>query len=269
MRMAYFDCFAGLSGDMALGALVDAGVDLALLREELSKLPVTGYTLEAQRVKRGGFRATKVDVHVDEQSQPPRRYTDIVAMISDSTLAPEVQHGALQIFRQLGEVEARLHDEPLEAIHFHEVGAVDSIVDVVGTVIGLHALRIETVLASPVNVGHGAVRAAHGLLPVPAPATLELLKGWPVYAGIIRREMTTPTGAAIIAALASRCVPLPLATVEHIGYGAGGRNPAELPNVLRLIIGELHEAVETPGLLTRPGHGEHEHGTHQHHHPHA
>src|SRR5262244_493545 len=139
MRLAYFDCFAGISGDMTLGALVDAGVDLACLREELAKLPVSGYSLEARVVKRGGFRGTKVNVIVDEKAQPPRRYTDIVAMISESTLDSAVQQGALDIFHRLGEVEARLHDEPLDTIHFHEVGGVDSIVDVVGAVIGLRA----------------------------------------------------------------------------------------------------------------------------------
>ena len=147
MRIAYFDCFAWISGDMALGALIDAGVELSTLREELSKLPVSGYRLEAQTVKRGGLRGTKVEVHVDEQVQPPRRYVDIVAMITESTLAPAVQQGALAIFRRLGEVEAHLHDEQLDTIHFHEVGAVDSIVDVVGAVIGLHTLHVDLVMA--------------------------------------------------------------------------------------------------------------------------
>jgi uncharacterized protein (TIGR00299 family) protein len=260
MRIVYFDCFAGISGDMTLGALVDAGVDLACLRAELAKLPVSGYSLEARVVKRGGFRGTKVDVIVDEKVQPPRRYTDIVAMISESTLDSAVQQGALDIFGRLGAVEARLHDEPLETIHFHEVGGVDSIVDVVGAVIGLRALRVDRVMASPVNVGHGSVRTAHGLLPVPAPATLELLKGFPSYAGIIRKEMTTPTGAAIITTLASHFGPLPLMQVEGIGYGAGGRNPTEMPNLLRLIVGELEGDVEVP-----EAHGEHAHHHHHHH----
>jgi len=267
MRIAYFDCFAGVSGDMTLGALVDVGVDLALLREELSKLPVSGYSLEASTVKRGGFRGTKVNVIVDEKAQPPRRYTDIVAMITESTLEPAIQQGALHIFRRLGDVEARLHGEPLETMHFHEVGGVDSIVDVVGAVIGLHALHIDTVMASPVNVGHGAVRTAHGLLPVPAPATLELLKGYPAYAGIIRKEMTTPTGAAIITSMGSRFGPLPLMQVEGIGYGAGGRNPPELPNMLRLIIGELDAQAEMPG--PQGTQAPHPHGHHHHHGHHA
>src|SRR5215471_10094658 len=263
MRLAYFDCFAGISGDMTLGALVDAGVDLACLREELAKLPVSGYRLEARVVKRGGFRGTKVDVVVDEKVQPPRRYTDIVAMISESTLDSAVQQGALDIFHRLGEVEARLHDEPLDAIHFHEVGGVDSIVDVVGAVIGLHALHIDMVMASSVNVGHGSVRTAHGLLPVPAPATLELLKGYPTYAGILRKEMTTPTGAAIITTLGSRFGLLPLMQVESIGYGAGGRNPVELPNLLRLIVGELDAQAD----VLAPQ-GQHDHVHHQRAHAH-
>lgn len=266
MRIAYFDCFAGISGDMTLGALVDVGVDLALLRAELTKLPVSGYSLEATTVKRGGFRGTKVDVIVEGKAQPLRRYTDIVAMISESTLDPAVQKGALDIFRRLGDVEARLHGEPLETIHFHEVGAVDSIVDVVGAVIGLHALRIDTVMASPVNVGHGSVRTAHGLLPVPAPATLELLQGYPAYAGIIRKEMTTPTGAAIITTLGSHFGPLPLMKVEGIGYGAGGRNPTELPNLLRLIIGELDEQAEMPLHQGHQGHAQPQHAHHHHQH---
>ena len=238
MKIAYFDCFSGISGDMTLGALVDAGVDLAVIRDELAKLPVTGYRLEARVVKRGGLRGTKVDVVVDEAAQPARRYTDIAAMISESGLEPEVRQQALAIFRRLGEVEAHLHDEPLEAIHFHEVGAVDSIVDVVGAAIGAHALGLEGAVASPVNVGHGAVHTSHGLLPVPAPATLDLLKGYSAYAGDTRMELTTPTGAAILTTLADRFGPLPRMTIERIGYGAGNRDFPTGPNLLRLVVGE-------------------------------
>ena len=160
MKVAYFDCFSGISGDMTLGALVDAGVDVVLLRQELAKLPVHAYRLETRVVTRSGLRGTKVDVIVDEEKQPARKYTDIVAMISESELAPEVQQGAWDVFRRLGEVEAHLHNEPLESIHFHEVGAVDSIVDVVGAVIGLHALGVTEVIASPINIGSGSVRSA-------------------------------------------------------------------------------------------------------------
>jgi uncharacterized protein (TIGR00299 family) protein len=254
MRIAYFDCFAGISGDMTLGALVDAGVDIGVLREQLARLPVTGYRLEASVVKRGGLRGTKVNVLVEE-AQPARKYTDIVAMIMDSELEPAVRENALEIFRRLGEVEARLHGEPLEAVHFHEVGAVDSIVDVVGAVIGLHALRVAAVMASPINLGSGSVHTAHGLLPVPAPATLELLQGCPSYASEARFEMTTPTGAAIITTLASRFGPLPLMRVETTGYGAGSKDPPGLPNLLRLILGDTEELAEVTG-----------HAAAQHHH---
>jgi uncharacterized protein (TIGR00299 family) protein len=255
MRLAYFDCFSGISGDMTLGALVDAGVDMAVLRAELAKLPVTGYRLEASVVKRGGLRGTKVEVLVEEP-QPARKYTDIVAMIAASALDPAIQQDALEIFRRLGEAEAHLHNEPLEMVHFHEVGAVDSIVDVVGAVIGLHTLHVTTVMASPVNVGSGSVRTAHGLLPVPAPATLELLKGCPSYAGSVRMEMTTPTGAAILSTMVNRFGVLPLMRVETVGYGAGTKDPPGVPNLLRLIVGEAEERAETAG------HG----ASHQHHH---
>ena len=261
MKIAYFDCFSGISGDMTLGALVDAGVDLEVIREELAKLPVTGYRLEARVVKRGGLRGTKVDVTVDEVAQPARRYTDIAAMISGSELEAEVRERALAIFRRLGEVEAYLHDEPLEAIHFHEVGAVDSIVDVVGAAIGTHVLGLEGAVASPVNVGHGTVNTSHGRLPVPAPATLALLAGYSAYAGDTRLELTTPTGAAILTTLADRSGPLPHMTVDRIGYGAGNRDLTGSPNLLRLVVGDARAETAAPHA-----HDHHGHGHHHHHH---
>lgn len=260
MKVAYFDCFSGVSGDMTLGALVDAGLELAVLRDELVKLPVEHYRLEAEVVKRGGLRGTKVHVLIDEAQQPTRKYTDIVKMITGSDLGPEVVQRALDIFRRLGEAEAHLHHEPIEAIHFHEVGAVDSIVDVVGAVIGLHALDVEAVLSSPINVGHGTVRTAHGLLPVPAPATLELVKGCPTYAGEVRMEMTTPTGAAIVTTLASRFGPLPHIEVAHVGYGAGNRDLPNQPNLLRVILGEVDDHALSSGT---------HHHHHDHHHDHG
>lgn len=255
MRMAYFDCFSGISGDMTLGALVDAGVDLNLLRDELAKLPVSGYRLDANIVKRSSLRGVKVDVVVEE-SQPARQYIDIVAMLEESDLEAEVRQQALAIFHRLGKAEAHLHNEALETVHFHEVGAVDSIVDVVGAVIGLHALGVAAFMASPINVGSGVVRTSHGLLPVPAPATLELLKGCPSYAGDIRMELTTPTGAAIVTTMASRFGPLPLMRIDNVGYGAGRRDFPGTPNLLRLIIGEV-EAEHSAG-----------HSTEHHHHHH-
>ena len=265
MKVAYFDCFSGVSGDMTLGALVDAGLALAVLRDELAKLPVAHYRLEAETVKRSGLRGTKVHVRIDEAQQPTRKYTDIVKMITESDLGPEVAQQALDIFRRLGEVEAHLHHEPIEAIHFHEVGAVDSIVDVVGAVIGLHALGVQAVLASPINVGYGTVRTAHGLLPVPAPATLELVKGCPTYAGDVRMEMTTPTGAAIVTTLARRFGPLPHMQVEQVGYGAGNRDLPGQPNLLRLILGDADDHVLGGGSHHPHEHGHHDHEHHHHH----
>jgi len=259
MRIAYFDCFSGISGDMTLGALVDVGVDMAVLQAELAKLPVTGYRLETRVVKRGGLRGTKVDVLV-EAAQPVRKYTDIVAMISQSDLSSAIRQNALDIFRRLGEAEAHLHHEPLDNVHFHEVGAVDSIVDVVGAVIGLQALEVAAVMSSPVNMGSGSVRTAHGLLPVPAPATLELLKGCPSYASDIRLELTTPTGAAILTTLATRFGTLPMIRVEKVGYGAGTKDLPSAPNLLRLIVG----AVEEYGGVERTS-DPHPHHHHHHH----
>ena len=210
-------------------------------------------------VKRGGLRGTKVDVAVDEAAQPARRYTDIAAMIAESELESEVRDRALAIFRRLGEVEAHLHDEPLEAVHFHEVGAVDSIVDVVGAAIGAHALGLEGAVASAVNIGHGAVHTSHGRLPVPAPATLALLRGYSAYAGDIRMELTTPTGAAILTTLADRFGPLPRMTIERIGYGAGNRDFPTGPNLLRLVVGEVQADAA-------PHHAHHHHHGHGHHH---
>ncbi len=266
MKVAYFDCFSGVSGDMTLGALVDAGVELELLRDQLTRLPITGYQLEARVVTRGGLRGTKVDVLVDEAAQPPRRYTDIVAMITASPLDAAIQQSALEMFRRLGEVEAMLHNEPLDAVYFHEVGAVDSIVDVVGAAIGFHALGIESAMASAVNVGSGSVRTAHGILPVPAPATLELLKGCPIYAGPTRMEMTTPTGAAIVTTVARRFGPLPMMRVERVGYGAGNRNLPSAPNLLRLMIGDM-EGESPAGGAGQHAHSHdhaHDHGSHTH-----
>lgn len=267
MKVAYFDCFSGVSGDMTLGALVDAGVELAFLRDQLAKLPLTGYQLEARVVTRGGLRGTKVDVLVDEAAQPPRRYTDIVAMITESPLESAIQQSALAMFRRLGEVEAMLHNEPLENVYFHEVGAVDSLVDVVGAAIGLQALGIESALASPINVGSGTVRTAHGILPVPAPATLELLKGCPIYAGPTRMEMTTPTGAVIVTTVAKRFGSLPMIRVERVGYGAGNRNLPGAPNLLRLMIGEIEESSAGSAAPEHHHHGHghtHDHGSHSH-----
>ena len=238
MTLAYFDCFSGISGDMALGALVDAGLPLEDLRAELAKLGLSGYSLGSRKVLRSGLSATKVDVILDAKEQPARRLADIRRIIEGSALGPPAKQKSLDIFTRLAMAEAMVHGTTPEEVHFHEVGAVDAIVDIVGAVVGLELLGINEVIASPVNVGSGSVHTAHGRLPVPAPATAELLKGIPLYASSISFELTTPTGAAIISTLASSFGPLPQLTVRRTAYGAGGRDLPHTPNVLRLFVGE-------------------------------
>jgi uncharacterized protein (TIGR00299 family) protein len=238
MKIAYFDCFSGISGDMTLGALVDAGCDLAEMDTHLRRLPVPGWKISAEKVVRRGFRATKVKV---ESSDPQRHrsLSDILQLIERAGLPQGIAGKASGIFQRLGKAEAFVHGVPIEKVHFHEVGAVDAIVDIVGAAAGFEQLGIEDCFCSALNVGGGRVETQHGSLPVPAPATAELLRGAPTYSNGIQRELVTPTGAAIVATLASRFGPQPEMTVAAIGLGAGSAELTEQPNVLRLFIGEV------------------------------
>ena len=244
MKLAYFDCPSGISGDMVLGAILDAGLELDALRQALGGLHLSGYEVVARKVMRGGLAGTLVEVHTQDDVE--RKLTDVLAIIEGSAVPQEVKTTARAIFTRLAEVEARIHGLSVEEVHFHEVGGLDAIVDVVGSLLGLRLLGVagERVYASALPLGRGFVRCAHGLLPLPAPATLELLKGVPVYGLDVEAELVTPTGAAIITALARSFGPPPSIRVERVGYGAGRR---ELPilNLLRLIIahapGELDE----------------------------
>jgi uncharacterized protein (TIGR00299 family) protein len=243
-RAAYFDCFSGASGDMLLGALLDAGLPIEQLKAALGALPLDGYDLTASRVQRAGIAATKLDVVVARGEQPHRRLADIRALIDGSTLPAEDKAAATRVFVALGEAEAKVHGVGVEEIAFHEVGAVDSIVDIIGVVIGLRLLGVREIFCSPLPVGSGFVRAAHGMLPVPGPATLELLAraGAPVAA---QRpgddfELLTPTAAALLTTLAT--FRQPALRIERTGYGAGGRDPAGRPNALRLWLGETADA---------------------------
>ena len=244
MRIAYFDCFSGISGDMVLGALVDAGASLESLRRELGKLPIGGYELTSRSVMRGGLSGTKVDVLVEKHSGSAhehhhhRNLKDILDLLNASTLEEGVRRRAEQVFQRLAEAEARVHDTSVEEVHFHEVGAVDAIVDIVGSSIGLELLGIQEVVGSPVPVGSGMVECAHGRLPVPAPAVVELLKGYRLAGTDLVGELTTPTGAAILTTLASECGPMPSMTAELVGYGAGEKEFESHPNLLRIVIGE-------------------------------
>jgi uncharacterized protein (TIGR00299 family) protein len=244
MKLLYLDCFAGISGDMFLGALLDVGVSEDALRAELSKLQLPGYQVSSRRVIKQNISATKFDV-IDEHPPSPRLqrtsehrgYSDIVAMIEKSGLSSAVKERAKRVFRRIGEAEAKIHGIPLEKVHFHEIGAVDSIVDIVGACIAVEALGVDEIQASPPRLGSGFVETAHGRFPVPAPATLELLKGIPVQSSSDSVELVTPTGAALLAEFCGKFGPMPAMSIEKIGYGAGSRDLEKAPNVLRAVLG--------------------------------
>ena len=243
MRIAYLDCFSGVAGDMLLGALIDAGVDADFLRAELAKLKLAGVELRAERTKRRGIAA--VDVKVDvAHDHSHRSLSTIERIIGESDLAAAVKERAIHIFRRLGEAEARVHAVDIEKVHFHEVGALDAIVDVVGAAIGFQKLGIEKLYCSPLNLGSGTVKAAHGVMPVPAPATALLVHGVPAYSDGPAVELTTPTGAAIVTALAEGFGPMPAMRIGAIGYGAGDNDFPDRANVVRLIVGESSGAAE-------------------------
>jgi uncharacterized protein (TIGR00299 family) protein len=238
MRFAYFDCFSGASGDMILGACLDAGLPLDALRAALGKLNMAGYTLAASKVRKQGFAATSFQVDVDPQADKPHRHLKHVRqIIEESSLSDAVKQRAIRIFTRLAEAEAAAHGTTLEHVHFHEVGAIDAIVDVVGACVAMDALGIDEVRCSPIPTGHGTVTCEHGVLPVPAPGTAALLKGVPLAECDEPGELTTPTGAAILTTLATAYCAMPAMTIECVGYGAGHREGKTRPNVLRLFIG--------------------------------
>ena len=246
MKLAYFDCPSGASGDMILGALVDAGVPLDALRAELKKLALPGWEIGAREVRKGAFRAIKVDVEIDARAHHHHRgLKDILAILDGSALAPEVREPAGRIFRRLADAEARVHGTTPDEVHFHDVGAVDAIVDVTGAVIGLALLGVERVTVSALPLGGGLVGGPHGRIPVPGPGTAELLRGFPVVDTGVRAELVTPTGAAILTTLAVAPGRMPAMTIESIGYGAGTMDLADTPNVLRLLVGRAAESGAT------------------------
>ncbi len=258
-RTLYLDCFAGASGDMIIGAMLDCGLDFETLRGELLKLGVEGYELRLKRVLRSGISAAKFDVHLTDESHSHRHerrhahrsLSEIERVIVSSNLSERVKERARTIFRRIGEAEAKIHDIPIEKVHFHEVGAVDSIIDIVASCVALEALEIERIVSSPLHVGSGTFQCAHGTYPVPGPATAELLKGVPIYSKEIEGELVTPTGAAIISTLAEGYGPAPMMKIEKIGYGAGTRDYPKFPNALRAIIGETEEdADRAPSTVT-------------------
>lgn len=251
-RILYLDCFSGISGDMMLGALIDLGVDLQYIKNELKNLDIGGYELKSSKVKINAICATRFQVNA-KKDQPPRSYKDIKNLIVSSRLQPITKELALKIFKNIAEAEARVHNQKIEDVHFHEIGALDSIIDITATAAALDSLKLDLIYAREVPLGSGIASTMHGKIPIPAPATVEILKGVPSYGGNFDFEVTTPTGAAIISTICNRFGKMPLMCIEKIGMGAGTRqcdahnttlgasHGNELPNIIRLILGTQDE----------------------------
>jgi uncharacterized protein (TIGR00299 family) protein len=243
MKICYFDAFSGISGDMTVGALIDAGAPFDRIREGLESLE-TGAIYEVEKTSRRGIAASKFRVQLRDAPQKHRHLHHILEMIERAPLSGRVKQNASKVFQKLGDAEAQVHGVPIQKVHFHEVGAADSIADIVGASIALDLLKIEEIHVSPVNVGSGTVNTEHGVLPVPSPATANLLQGKPVYARGPEMELTTPTGAALAATLGSSFGPLPAMRISSIGHGAGDRDFPMQANVLRVLVGERTAAAE-------------------------
>ena len=252
MRIAYFDCYSGISGDMILGALVDLGVDLSKVKKGLKAVDLKGYQIKTRSVKRGLISGTKVDVIVPKSKHHhhSRTFSDIKKLLRQSRLPGSAKTQATEIFRRIAVAESQVHRIPVDKVHFHEVGAVDSIVDIVGGVLAIQMLDVDRIYSSSLNVGEGTVKCDHGILPVPAPATLKLLKGIPCFSNGIQKELTTPTGAAIIGFFAEKFRSLPCMKMIDSGYGAGDHILKESPNFLRIILGEIEGEGASGSMIT-------------------
>lgn len=246
MKTLYFDCFSGASGDMIVGALLDLGADFDKLKAALESLDVSGYSVSAKKVKKKGVMATQFTVELDlNLKQPHRHLRQVVEIIDRGALSNAVKEASKETFRRIAESEAKVHGTTIEKVHFHEVGAIDSIVDVVGAHFCLNEIGCEHIASSPLHVGAGTVQCAHGVMPVPAPATALLLEGIPCYGGEVQAELVTPTGAALLAQRSSSFGPMPPLTIFRVGYGSGTRDLADRANVLRVIEGESAETRAT------------------------
>jgi uncharacterized protein (TIGR00299 family) protein len=249
-RVLYFDCFSGVAGDMVLGALLDAGLPFESLKRALGSLALDGCDVSVRRVMRAGVSATKFVVHEngDEDAHRHRHLSGIFERIDQSALPPEGRDRAKALFQRLADAEAAIHDMPVDKVHLHEVGAVDSIIDIVGAVYALDWFHADRIVCSPLNVGGGMVKSAHGMIPVPAPATVKLLGEAPIYSGEVQKELVTPTGALIVSSYAASFGPVPAMRVEQVGYGAGDNDFPSTPNVLRVLIGESSPAHVASGV---------------------
>ncbi|MBN2126474.1 MAG: nickel pincer cofactor biosynthesis protein LarC [Deltaproteobacteria bacterium] len=249
MKTAYLDCFSGVSGDMFLGALIDAGLPFEVLEGALAALPLEGYRLRIRREEKSHLFGTRFLVDVDRSRQVPRGLREIEEILSRADLNPAVRRKSLSVFEAIALEEGRIHDRPPDRVHFHEVGAVDSIIDVVGAAFGLDWLGVGSLFCSPLPLGSGFVETAHGRIPVPAPATVALLKGIPQYGTGLGEELVTPTGAALVRVLASSFGPMPPMRVQNVGYGVGSRDLPDRPNLLRIMIGDAGEEEGTETLV--------------------
>ena len=244
MKIAYFDCFSGISGDMILGALVHLGVPRDSIEESIRNLPLDGFHLEISTAERMSIHGRQVQVVVQKQDNRARNYNGIRSLVEESPLSEGVKHLSLKTFGRLADVEAAIHNCPKENVHFHELGGVDAIVDIVGAAVGVEWLGIGKIVASEIPLGTGFVTCGHGRLPVPAPATVALLEGVPVYGTGVSHELVTPTGAAIITSLAENFGPMPRMRIGQVGYGVGERELKDIPNLLRIVLGEPESAYE-------------------------
>ncbi len=244
MKIAYFDCFSGISGDMILGALIHLGVPRDAIEETIRSLPLDGFHLEISTAERMSIHGRQVQVVVEKRDNRSRNYNDIRSLVEESRLPEGVKHLSLKTFGRLADVEAAIHNCPKEDVHFHELGGVDAIVDIVGSAVGVDWLGIGKTVASEIPVGKGFVTCGHGRLPVPAPATAALLEGVPAYGTGVSHELVTPTGAAIITSLAENFGPMPRMRIDQVGYGVGARELKDIPNLLRIVLGEPVSAYE-------------------------
>lgn len=275
MRIMYLDCFSGISGDMAVAALVDAGADRTYIEEELGKIKLEPYALEWKRVVKRGISSLKFDVLLDPEHPPQhhRHYSEIVRIIKQAGFNERVTELSLAIFEKIGIAEAKIHGIPLDRVHFHEVGAIDSIVDIIGVALAIDSLQIDKIVASPVPLGSGTIHIDHGIYPVPAPATLEMMIGVPIASTHHGMELTTPTGAGIISGIVNEfSKSFPPMVVDSIGYGAGTRELPNQPNVLRVVIGKSDPYISqwqvTHEHLNDSHEHHHHHDGHHHHHGH-
>ncbi len=248
MKTAYFDCFAGISGDMILGALIDLGLDLTVFREELQKLSISGYFVQTGKERRHNITGVKFDVEADE-GHSYRGLRDITDLINSSRLSRRVKDLSSAVFEDIAVAEAKVHGCKVDDIHFHEVGAIDSIIDIVGVAIGLEYLGIEKVISTPVPAGSGWIKTSHGTVPIPAPATIEILKGVPVCPSPVKEEVVTPTGAAILKRVSDGFGGVPDMVVEAIGYGVGSKDFKEIPNLFRIVVGRTEETIDKVVVL--------------------